>query len=265
MSGLSRRFLNVIVENRSAGVQTLRCVDLVRHKLFNTKPPPPTTGGLKKKKKQAFKTEKMLPLPTPRPSSSFSMRASSGQGRMHCCPAPADGRVLCLDKPSGRSLLMEADTSWPRIVMMPPLQPKLDPISLYIPDPDCTAKHDDPHLLQLDDDIAAAATGGGGGTFFIMDRIIASKLGRPEEEEAAASCRHLFEAFVYRNPNYTFLPSMCWNCDPLPPPPPYVHRDRDRDRDDNTSSLEISSYAVVKDDRSGGSHICISVDGVGTY
>jgi len=49
---------------------------------------------------------------------------------------------------------------------MPPLQPKLDPISLYIPDPDCTAKHDDPHLLQLDDDIAAAATGGGGGTFF---------------------------------------------------------------------------------------------------
>jgi len=95
-----------------------------------------------------------------------------------------------------------------------------------------------------------------------MNRIIASKPGRPEEEEeAAASCRHLFEAFAYRNPNYTFLPSMCWNCDPLPPPPPYVHRDRD----DNTSSLEISSYAVVKDDRSGGSHICISVDGVGTY
>ena len=69
MSGVSRRFLNVIVENRSAGVQTLRCVDLARHKLFNTKPPPPTTGGLKNnKKKQDFKTEKkMLPLPTPRP------------------------------------------------------------------------------------------------------------------------------------------------------------------------------------------------------
>jgi hypothetical protein len=94
-----------------------------------------------------------------------------------------------------------------------------------------------------------------------MDRIIASK-----GKEAAASCRHLFEALVYRNPYYTFLPSECWNCDPLPPPPPlpYVRRARAED-DSNTSSLEISSYAVVKDDRSGGSHICISVDGVGTY
>ena len=61
---------------------------------------------------------------------------------------------------------MEADTSRPHIVMMPPLHTKLEPISLYISDLDCTVKLDDPHLLLLDDDLAAAATGGGGGTFF---------------------------------------------------------------------------------------------------
>ncbi|RLN17482.1 hypothetical protein C2845_PM02G09270 [Panicum miliaceum] len=228
--GLTRRFLSLIVDNRSLGAQSLRCMDLTRHKLFNTTPP---DGNLRKNKpngtllqnKQATAaTFKMDNISLPKPS--FYMRASDFDLRdphMHCFPA-VERRVFCLDR-AGRGFLLEADTS--RMVMLPHLhKPKLEPISLYIP---C-------------DDLLDDLDGGGGGSLFIMDRVT-----KPELE---ADCK--FEALVYRKPSSNFL-SCSWDCDLLLPPPCF--------HDTIHSCLEISSYAVVK----GGSQICISVDGVGTY
>ncbi|KAF8728725.1 hypothetical protein HU200_018001 [Digitaria exilis] len=228
--GLTRRFLSLIVDNRSLGAQSLRCMDLMRHKLFNTTPP---NGNLRKnnpngtllQNKQARAAAfKMDNISLPKPS--FCMRASDFDLRdphMHCFPA-VERRVFCLDR-AGRGFLLEADTS--RMVMLPPLhKPKLEPISLYIP---C-------------DDLLDDLDGGGGGSLFIMDRIT-----KPEQE---TDCK--FEALVYRKPSANFL-SYSWDCDRLLPPPCF--------RDTVHSCLEISSYAVVK----GGSQICISVDGVGTY
>ncbi|OEL14375.1 hypothetical protein BAE44_0024608 [Dichanthelium oligosanthes] len=79
-----------------------------------------------------------------------------------------------------------------------------------------------------------------------MDRI-----SKPEAEAEAGG---QFEALVYRKP----FPwrKYSWACDILPPPPPYIG-----DTTSHSSCLEISSYAVLK----GGSQICVSVDGAGTY
>ena len=45
--GLSRRFLNLIMDNGIQGAKSLRCIDLRRHKQFNTRTPvlPPPKGN----------------------------------------------------------------------------------------------------------------------------------------------------------------------------------------------------------------------------
>ena len=63
-----------------------------------------------------------------------------------------------------------------------------------------------------------------------------------------------FEAFVYRKPNAVHL-NKAWQCQLLPSLP-NVHDTKQRH-----SFPPISSYAVVN----GGSEICISVQGLGTY
>lgn len=180
--GLTRRFLNLIVDNHSPGAKSMRCFDLLRNKLFNTTVH--NGNGLEKKQAAgaAFKMDNVL-LPKP----CFNMRASADQ-RMHCFQA-ADRRVFCLNQ-SGRGVLLEADTS--RLVMMPSLhKPMLEPISLYIP---CAEPDND----DLD--------GGGGGNLFIMERIA-----KPE-----SGCQ--FEALVYRNHPANIL-SKTWECELLPLPP----------------------------------------------
>ncbi|WVZ83750.1 hypothetical protein U9M48_030856 [Paspalum notatum var. saurae] len=166
------------------------------------------------------------------PSPSFKMGASASDlkdQRMHCFPA-ADRRVFSLDQ-SGRGLLLEADTS--RLVILPRLhKPKLEPISLYIPCADDSGE-------DLD------GGGSGGGSLFIMDRI--ARL----DVKAAP----VFEVLIYHSACSSVL-SKSWHCKLLPLPPPYILGKTSRH-----SCLEISSYAVLK----GGSQICISVNGVGTY
>uniref|UniRef100_A0A0D3GUA5 Uncharacterized protein n=1 Tax=Oryza barthii TaxID=65489 RepID=A0A0D3GUA5_9ORYZ len=137
---------------RTSGAKSLRCLNLRRHKLFNTTPPPvvlPLNGDEDgPKNKQAMHK---IVLPTP----SFNLRAP------HFFPAAADRRVFSLDQ-SGRAFLLDAES--PRMVILPRLQkPNLEPIALYIPCP----------KLDLD----GYGSGSGGGNLFIMDRIVKPKAG----------------------------------------------------------------------------------------
>jgi hypothetical protein len=43
--GVSRRFLNLIVESRVPGVKSLCCIDLTRQHLFNSTTPQPLNGS----------------------------------------------------------------------------------------------------------------------------------------------------------------------------------------------------------------------------
>ncbi|CAD6332707.1 unnamed protein product [Miscanthus lutarioriparius] len=206
--GLSRRFLNLIVDNRIQGAKSLCSIDLRRHKLFNTTTPAPKGNALALNK---------IRLPSP----SLSMRTSDSDlkdQRVHFFPAAADQRAFCLDQ-LGRGFLLEADT--PRMVMMPCLhRPKLEPISLYIP---CAG----PDFDDLD--------GGGGGNLFIMDRRVA----KPEPGGVSdGGGGFQFEALVYRKPSFGGFLSKTWHCDLLPPLPPHVGGS-------GHSCLEISSYGVV--------------------
>jgi hypothetical protein len=228
--GLSRQFLNLIVDNRIPGAKSLRCIDLRRHKLFNTTIPVPKETTPAPKGNTLALNKIRLPSP------SLSMRTSDSDlknQRIHFFQA-AERRVLCLDQ-SGQGFLLEADK--PSMVMMPFLhRPKLEPIALYVP---CA----EPDFDDLD--------GRGGGDLFIMERRVANK----PEPRGCGGFQSQFEALVYRKPSVScsrFLPKT-WRCETLPPPPPYICGGADR------SWLEISSYTVV------GSQVCISVDGDGTY
>jgi hypothetical protein len=232
--GLSRRFLNLIVDKRTnPGAKSLCCMDLNlrRHSLFDTATRAPknkTTTRAPKGNALAFNKIRL-----PRPS--LSMRTSDSDlkdQRIHFFQA-ADRRVFCLNQ-LGRGFLLEADT--PRMVMMPCLhRPKLEPIALYVPGAE-------PDFDDLD--------GGGGGDLFIMERRVAKP-----KPGGCGGFQSQFEALVYRKPSVScsrFVPKT-WRRERLPPPPPYIHGAADH------SWLEISSYAVV------GSQVCISVDGDGTY
>uniref|UniRef100_A0A0E0LP43 DUF1618 domain-containing protein n=1 Tax=Oryza punctata TaxID=4537 RepID=A0A0E0LP43_ORYPU len=165
------------------------------------------------------------------PSTSFNLRAP-GQ-RIHCFPA-ADRRVFSLDQ-SGRALLLDSESR--RLVMLPRLhKPKLEPIALYIPCPE----------LDLD----GSSGGSGGGNLYIMDRIVKPEAGcrAPVEQ----SNHFEVEALIYSKYSPVIL-CKSWECELLPPLPLNVR--------DDTTFLEVSSYAVIK----GDSQICISIDGVGTY
>ncbi|PAN41171.2 hypothetical protein PAHAL_8G016200 [Panicum hallii] len=250
MGGLSRRFLNLVMDNRIRGVRSLRCIDLTRQQFFNTTIPAlspngkgsgsegpqdaPTSretvavAGSQRNKQVAGDTLKMEKIRLPSPS--FSIRGFTSDlsdQLMHFFPI-ADRRVVCVDQ-LGRGVLLEADTG--NVVIMPPLhKPKLTPISLSVPSPD------------LDDH-----DGGIRSKLFVMERIL-------KPEPSSMEQTYQFEAFVYRRPGPTFF-YKCWHCQLLPSLP-YVHSTKQWH-----SFPQISSYAVVN----GGSEICISVEGLGTY
>jgi hypothetical protein len=240
--GLSRRFLNLIVESRIPGVKSLRCIDLTRQHLFNnTTPQPPNGNGSESEEglqDSTFwapaadagnqKNLKMGRIWLPSPSFNFRAKTSSLKDKhMHCFPI-GDRRVICADQ-SGNCFL--ADAEMRRLVTMPHLhKPKSVPLSLFVPSANTDDDHND-----------------GGGILFVMESA-------PEPEVGCSGqLSHQFEAFVYSKPSP--YRSKFWHNKPLPPPP-FVCNLKYRE-----NLPKIRSYAVV----GGGSHICISVEGAGSY
>ncbi|CAL5083947.1 unnamed protein product [Urochloa decumbens] len=251
--GLSRRFLNLIVEDRIPVFKSLRCIDLRRQHFFNnTTPQHPNGNGSESEERPQDATSwaptadacnlkntqdaagaaalKIERIRLPNPSFSFLASAVGYEWTTNCFPL-ADRKVLCTDQ-SARAFLFDADTR--DVSTMPDLhRPKCVPFSLFVPSADLEGRDD------------------GGGSIFVMESIPAPELrrnGRPS---------HQFEAFVYGKPTLTSS-SKSWQCQLLPPPPfvcdPNMYCDG--------KLPSISSYTVV----GGGSHICISSEGTGgTY
>ncbi|RLN16211.1 hypothetical protein C2845_PM02G36890 [Panicum miliaceum] len=233
MASLSRRFLNLIVDNRTPGAKSLRCIDLTRQHFFDTTPAQQSNGngseskgpvdaGNQKNKvaEEALMMERIL---LPKPIFNFGVATMTTHMAMNCFLL-AGRKVLCSDQ-LGRTFLFDADTC--NVVTMPDLhKPKRWPLSLFVPSV-CMDGHND----------------SGGGHLFIMETIVKS--------EARCSGQHSdqFEAIVYRKPTAT---SSCQ----LLPPPPFVFDPKFADK-----RTKINSYAVIN----GGSEICISVEGAGTY
>ncbi|CAL5071884.1 unnamed protein product [Urochloa decumbens] len=164
------------------------------------------------------------------PSPSFNFRATTSSlkdKQMHCFPI-GDRKVICEDQ-SGSCFLVDAETR--HVVTMPHLhKPKSAPLSLFVPsaDPD---DHND-----------------GGGSLFVMESAPKPEAG------CSGQLSHQFEVFVCRKLSDIYL-CKTWYCHPLPPPPFIC------DHKYTESLPKISSYAVV----GGGSHVCISVEGAGSY
>ncbi|CAN6212324.1 unnamed protein product [Urochloa humidicola] len=242
---LSRRFLNLIVGSQMwCGARSLRCIDLTRQQFFRPSPPPPP--ATKSRSESGVAQDSTTQTQTPAedagaalmmehfelPDPTLNLQAEAGyyQWNIDCFPL-AGRKVLCVDQ-SGRTFLFDADTR--HLVTMPNLhKPKMTPISLFVPDAaDATAGHG----------------GGCGGSLFVMERTP-----NPEARRDAKTTDQL-EAFVSRKPTVSSF-AESWHCQLLPPPP-YLRDHKYRQR-----HHEITAYGVVN----GGSHICISVEDVGTY
>uniref|UniRef100_A0A0E0HC67 DUF295 domain-containing protein n=1 Tax=Oryza nivara TaxID=4536 RepID=A0A0E0HC67_ORYNI len=163
------------------------------------------------------------------PFSSINFRASAlnvnNQSKMDCFPL-ASREVICTDQ-SGRAFLVNADTC--EVGTMPSLhKPKSMPLSVFV-----VRSHD-----------------GYGSSLFVMERIPKPELGFNSDQ---------LEAFVYRKSTLSSY-RKAWHCHQLPPPP-FVCEPKHCHSYCCSPDLEISSYAVL----GGGSHICLSVNGIGTY
>lgn len=238
--GLPRLFLNLIVDNHIPGAKSLRCIDLMRHKLFNTKVPVLPLHGNGAAQSELPQEEstlwpvnrknKMAMIQLPDPIFNFRGSGSSLYWYINCFPL-AGRKVLCADQ-LGRTSLFDADMR--QLEDLPYLDtPKRLPISIFVPSAD-TDDHDN--------------SDGGHGSIYIME-------GRPSQEQPGdgKQLSHQYEAFVYRRPTLTSF-TKSWQRQLLPPPP-FVC-------DPKVVNPRITSYVVLD----GGSHICISVDGgAGTY
>jgi hypothetical protein len=229
---LSRRFLNLIVDNRTPGAKSLRCIDMARQLFDNTAQPPSKGNGSETKgpveagnqmNKAAEKASRLERILLPKPIFNFGVATMTTHMAMHCFPL-AGREVLCSDQ-DGRTFLFDADAC--NVVTMPDLhKPKRWPISLFAPIGSMDGQNDS-----------------GEGHLFIMETRLKS--------EARCSGQHSdqFEVIVYRKPTATY------SCQLLPPPP-FV-----RDPKFSNKRTKINSYAVIN----GGSEICISVEDAGTY
>uniref|UniRef100_A0A0E0LP42 DUF1618 domain-containing protein n=1 Tax=Oryza punctata TaxID=4537 RepID=A0A0E0LP42_ORYPU len=244
--GLSRQFLNLIVNNRFPGAVSLLSVDLRRHKLFNTTTPAlplnryvreserpqdathwpcaANANNQKKNKQARAPTLKMGMIRLPAPIIEFEASAMGPSWTINCSPL-TDRKLLCTDN-HGRHLLFDAETR--QVEDLPNLNKlKSSPYSIFIPGADT---NDTDH---------------GGGSIYIIEQC-------PNHERQQLMLSGQFEAFVHGRST--------WYCQLLPPPPFIYDPKYKRPNCPNT----ISSYAVLVDD-CGSSHICISVDHVGTY
>ncbi|GJN33089.1 hypothetical protein PR202_gb21652 [Eleusine coracana subsp. coracana] len=227
------------MSNHAPGIKSLRRIDLGR--IFNptTPGPPPNRDRSESAAGQQdfvfrppeFKMD-IIRLPT----LTFSFRASasassaSDEWKMDCFPL-SDGKVMCVDQ-SGRGFLFDANSR--EVATVPYLcKSKVMPISLSIPQADV-----DQDYRNYD----------WGSKLFLMERM--PKL----EVNCSTQQSDQFEAFIYRK-RIEHMGLKSWHHHLLPPPP-FVHETFNCD-----SRPEITSYAVID----GGSHICISVEGAGTY
>nr|CAB3454966.1 unnamed protein product [Digitaria exilis] len=165
---------------------------------------------------------------------SFSFRASDSdlknERKMGCFPL-GDCKVICADNSGGGFIF---DLSRRRLGMIPPIcKPSIMPISVFVPKAD------------LDDDIYHE---GNGSSLFLMERFL-------QLEEAGIQESNQFVGVIKHSPG-TFSSIKSWHCHLLAPPPFLLepcYWDNNRP--------EITAYGVV----GGGSEVCISVKGVGTY
>ncbi|BAF16174.1 Os04g0677000, partial [Oryza sativa Japonica Group] len=155
----------------------------------------------------------------------FNFQASSVAHHWEIGCFPLRGREVLCIDQNGCCFLFDGDTR--NAVTMPGLcQPKRFPLSLFVPS------------TGVDND---------SGSLFIMESVVKPK------STSSGPRSDQFEAFVYRTPSpRRHLSSTCQSL----PPPPFV-----RDPKFSNIRTKITSYAVV----SGGSEMCISVEGAGTY
>lgn len=239
--GLSRRFLNLIVDNRFPGAVSLLSIDLRRHKLFNTTTPadlplinrsvseserPPCVANANNhQKKRKKKTVKMRMLHLPAPTIDLEASSRGYSWNIKCSPL-TDRKLLCTDN-YGRHVLFDSEAR--QVEDLPFLnEPKNSTFSIFIPG-------------AATDTNGCDDNGGGGSSIYIMERC-------PSHEQEQRLLSGQFEAFVHGRHNTWYSQ--------LLPSPPFIY-------DPKYKRPKISSYAVLVDD-CGRSHICISVDHVGT-
>lgn len=244
MGVLARRFLNLIVPGCSPGVKSLRRIDLTRQRLFYQvgSAPPPSPNGDRSEPAGGQDTARSsaLEMETIRfPGPSFTFRASNNEWKMDCFPLEdySECKLICADL-SGRGFVFDLDSAM--VGTIPTLRPpKVMPISIFVHKP-----HIDGNLLN---DCK-------GSSLFLMEKV-------PQLEVRRASGRRGVqesEQFVgFINRTNSLASTKSWHCHLLPPPP-FV---RETYLWSNNCLPQITAYAVV----GGGSHVCISVEGVGTY
>ncbi|KAK3127693.1 hypothetical protein QOZ80_7AG0577100 [Eleusine coracana subsp. coracana] len=236
--GLSRQFLNLIVSNHNPAVKSLSCMHLEH--LFSsptTSPQAPgatshiPAAGLGTLKNEAAADLMMEKIQLRHTEFTFGAATTLvDQRRIDCFPL-MDSTMICADQ-LGHAFCLDLRV---RLVgSMPSLhKPKSMPISLFVAKPD------------IDKDFSHE---GGGSSLLVMERIPKPEVG------CSTQYSDQFEAFVFgRTTKSSLIKS--WQCHQLPPLP-YV-----RDPKYCHSRSEISSYAVLE----GGSQVCISVKGVGSY
>ncbi|KAK3127694.1 hypothetical protein QOZ80_7AG0577120 [Eleusine coracana subsp. coracana] len=195
--GISRRILNLLVDNQIHGIKSLCCVDLNRQKFFHPPPSTATIGaGSESVAAGASKTQTpaasvagtaasvMEKFRLRNPTFTFKAEGVPGKWKIDCFPL-ADRKVICADQ-SGRAFLLDADSR--HVATMPKLhKSKWMPISIFVPNTD--------------------ADQGGGSKLYIMESV-------PKPEAACCTLpSDQFEAFVYHRPTDS------WHCELLPPPP----------------------------------------------
>ncbi|KAF8679279.1 hypothetical protein HU200_046060 [Digitaria exilis] len=222
-----RRFLNLILPGSTPGVKLLRRINLARQQLFYPDTP-------RRSESAWVKEDLPLNMEMIRLSGrSFSFRASDSdlknERKMDCFPL-GDCKVICADNSGGFIF----DLSTRRVGTIPPIcKPSIMPISVFVPKAD------------VDDDIYHE---GNGSSLFLMERFL-------QLEEAGIQESNQFVGVINRMPA-TFRSNKSWHCHILAPPP-FL---REPCYWDNNRP-EITAYGVV----GGGSQVCISVKGVGTY
>nr|CAB3454969.1 unnamed protein product [Digitaria exilis] len=238
--GVTRRFLNMIVSGSGStpGVKTLRRIDLTRQQLFYPDTPRRSeSGGL-------ARPPSALEMETIRLSGhGFSFRASdsdpSSERKMSCFPL-GDCKVICADDSGGFVFDLHRRKAGTMPHIRKPPNTTTMPISVFVlvPKPD------------VDDEMYSD---GYGSSLFLMERFLQPEAGMQETETE----NDQFVGIINRRPA-TFRSNKSWHCHILPPPP--LLREPCH-WDSKNSRPEIVAYGVV----GGGSQVCISVNGVGTY
>jgi len=256
---LSRRFQNLIADNRFTGARSLFSVDLTRQLFGNTATrlsaiedssepavvqhsTSQTRVGVahasNQKNKHTAAALHMGRIRLARPILTFQSLSSALDDepcKIECFPL-VDRKMIWADH-LGRPFVFDAETRQVEILPDNPHKTKLMPLSLVVPN--INADADDDHHDT-------------GTSLYIMERI------PKPEANCSTHWSNQFEVLIHRKPSIAtyFEP---WQFQLLPPPP-YVREPKYWER---FSQHEISSYAVVGDGNSF--HVCISVKGIGTY